>query len=379
MTYITSYDYGATVPNFTKLDNKTSKDVETFITENNATFQYTPPDMHQTNTAKHAIRTWKNHFIAICVSAPSTYRLSYWCTDLEQTDITLNMLCPCTTNPGLWRHIWRSITFCFVVNDFVVKTVGLKHAKHLQTELEKHYECSMDWKGGLFCGVRLSMPDYARDALLKFGHQTPPRLQHSPYKAAPITYGSTMQEHQTNDTPPLSPEKKSRFLTKKDNLDFQKGAVLILSSIIKHAMASALETEIESLFYGCKEAIPLRVTLEEMGHPQPGPTPVTTDNLTAVWTHPQNHDSQSIKKHGCAFPMAEMQMGANTLQVPVGKRHQKQSQLPQQTPLHKASPIGQSQICPGPAPHLTQQLSSHRNDTCTIAQGDPHYYFSFIV
>eukprot|EP00804_Cyclotella_cryptica_P009271 CCRYP_016766-RB/>CCRYP_016766-RB protein AED:0.19 eAED:0.19 QI:0/-1/0/1/-1/1/1/0/71 len=47
-------------------------------------------------------------------------------------------------------------------------------------------------------------------------------------------------------------------------------------------MASALETESALRFYGCKEAIPLQVTLEEMGHPQPGPTPVTTDDSTAV-------------------------------------------------------------------------------------------------
>jgi hypothetical protein len=46
-------------------------------------------------------------------------------------------------------------------------------------------------------------------------------------------------------------------------------------------MASASETELAALFYGCKEAIPLRNTLEEMGHPQP-PTPVTTDNSTAI-------------------------------------------------------------------------------------------------
>ena len=72
------------------------------------------------------------------------------------------------------------------------------------------------------------------------------------------------------------------YLTKKDNPDFHNGPVLILSAIIKHVMAPASETEIASLFYGYKEAIPLRVTLEEMGHPQPGPTPVTTDNSTAV-------------------------------------------------------------------------------------------------
>ena len=72
------------------------------------------------------------------------------------------------------------------------------------------------------------------------------------------------------------------FLTKKDDPDFHNGNILILSAIIKHVMASASETALASLFYGCKEAIPLRLTLEEMGHPQPGPTPVTTDNSTAI-------------------------------------------------------------------------------------------------
>jgi len=44
---------------------------------------------------------WKNHFVAIRAGVPSTYRLSNWCKDLEQTDITLNMLRTRTTNPKL--------------------------------------------------------------------------------------------------------------------------------------------------------------------------------------------------------------------------------------------------------------------------------------
>jgi hypothetical protein len=71
------------------------------------------------------------------------------------------------------------------------------------------------------------------------------------------------------------------YLSKKDQPDFNNGAIMVLSTIIKHVMASASEAEMAALFYGCKQAIPLRVTLEEMGHPQPGPTPVTTDNSTA--------------------------------------------------------------------------------------------------
>ena len=45
-------------------------------------------------------------------------------------------------------------------------------------------------------------------------------------------------------------------------------------------MSSASEAETAALFYNCKTAAPLRVTLAEMGHSQPK-TPVTTDNSTA--------------------------------------------------------------------------------------------------
>ncbi len=72
------------------------------------------------------------------------------------------------------------------------------------------------------------------------------------------------------------------YLTKNDEPDFHNGADVVLLTIIKHIMASASEFEIMPLFYGCKVAIPLSTVLEEMGHPQPGPTPITMDNSTAV-------------------------------------------------------------------------------------------------
>jgi hypothetical protein len=70
------------------------------------------------------------------------------------------------------------------------------------------------------------------------------------------------------------------FLGKLNDESFDNGAILTLSKIIKHVMSSASEAETAALFYNCKAAAPLRVTLKEMGHPQPK-TPVTTDNSTA--------------------------------------------------------------------------------------------------
>ena len=42
-------------------------------------------------------------------------------------------------------------------------------------------------------------------------------------------------------------------------------------------MASVAEAELGALFLNFQEAVPIRITLEEMGHYQP-PTPVQVDN-----------------------------------------------------------------------------------------------------
>jgi hypothetical protein len=82
------------------------------------------------------------------------------------------------------------------------------------------------------------------------------------------------------------PDSKSRaaghfYLSKYKDEIFNNGAVMTLSKIIKHVLSSASEAESAAIFLNCKAALPLRISLEEMGHPQPK-TPVTTDNTTAV-------------------------------------------------------------------------------------------------
>jgi hypothetical protein len=67
------------------------------------------------------------------------------------------------------------------------------------------------------------------------------------------------------------------YLTNRNDEDFNNGAILTLSAIKKHVMSSALEAELVALYYRCKQPVPIHITLKEMGHPQPTPTPVTTD------------------------------------------------------------------------------------------------------
>jgi hypothetical protein len=59
------------------------------------------------------------------------------------------------------------------------------------------------------------------------------------------------------------------------------GAFFTLCSILQFVVASMAEAELGALFLNCKQATIFRLTLEEMGHPQP-PTLVHCDNSTAV-------------------------------------------------------------------------------------------------
>ena len=55
----------------------------------------------------------------------------------------------------------------------------------------------------------------------------------------------------------------------------------VVAKILKMITSSAMETEVAATFYNCKEALPFRVTLEELDHHQP-PTPVEVDNEAAI-------------------------------------------------------------------------------------------------
>ena len=55
------------------------------------------------------------------------------------------------------------------------------------------------------------------------------------------------------------------------------GAISVPCKVLKAVLASVAETELAGLFINGQEAVPERITLEELGHPQ-GPTPMVTDN-----------------------------------------------------------------------------------------------------
>lgn len=143
-----------------KLDNETLKDDELFITDNNARLQYRPSSMHRTNPAVRVIRILKNHILSIQAVTPKTHQLSNWCKDLEQTDITLNMMGPCTQTPNLLEHEAMEGMFSFDAKTMApIGTQCMIHVKpgcwqrgyhamkawHFAPALN-HYQSFMQWK-----------------------------------------------------------------------------------------------------------------------------------------------------------------------------------------------------------------------------------------
>ena len=84
---------------------------------------------------------------------------------------------------------------------------------------------------------------------------------------------------QGEELPPL-PSTPGRGQPSSATLPRANGPIHIESSVLGLVVTSAAEAELGGLFVNGKEAVVLRQTLTEMGHPQP-PTPMITDNITA--------------------------------------------------------------------------------------------------
>lgn len=120
-----------------------------------------------------------------------------------------------TTTPGLWRHRWRPIQFCLIVDDFGVEYVGREHADHLTSVLKKYHTITEDWEGTKLAGIdlkwdyvkrtcRLTMEHYIEELLAKYNHPKPRKPQLTPFKCRPNQYGAKTQMAPTEvSSPPL--------------------------------------------------------------------------------------------------------------------------------------------------------------------------------
>jgi len=96
----------------------------------NATFQLVPPDMHRRNRAEPAIRTFKDHFLAILAGVDAAFPPYLWDLLLPQAELTLNLLRQATLNPRITA--WEFFQGPFDFNMTPLGPVGCRvliHAK----------------------------------------------------------------------------------------------------------------------------------------------------------------------------------------------------------------------------------------------------------
>ena len=113
------------------LDNEASAAYKRTITDTwKCKFQLVPPDMHRRNRAERAIRTFKDHFIAILAGVDDNFPLYLWDLLLPQAELTLNLLRQSTSNPRILA--WEFFQGPFDFNKTPLGPVGCRvliHAK----------------------------------------------------------------------------------------------------------------------------------------------------------------------------------------------------------------------------------------------------------
>ena len=100
------------------------------------------------------------------------------------------------------------------------------------------------------------------------------------YKASKMVLVVHSDAGYLNETKARSRAGGHFFLSDNADAPANNGAVLNIAHIIKHVMSSATEAELAALYIMAREAVYIRIILEEMGHKQP-PTPLQTDNKAA--------------------------------------------------------------------------------------------------
>ena len=104
------------------------------------------------------------------------------------------------------------------------------------------------------------------------------------------------------------------FLSHDKEVPRNNGAILNIAHIIKHVMSLATEAELAALYIMAREAVYIRIILEEMGHKQP-PTPIQTDNAMADAVINGKVQPKRTKGHGHALSLATRQRMPATIQI----------------------------------------------------------------
>ncbi len=176
-------------------------------------------------------------YFEICQGCYGLPQAGILANDLLRSRLVVEGYYKAASTPGLWRHKWRPIQFCLIVDDFGVEYVGIEHFNHLLDLLKKYHGVQFNMTGDKFAGIhikwdypgrrcRISMDGYIENLLIKFKHPRPTKPCLSPYKCAPIAYGAKIQLAPAADASQLlHDDRKQRIQEIVDSLLYYARAV----------------------------------------------------------------------------------------------------------------------------------------------------------
>jgi hypothetical protein len=115
------------------------------------------------------------------------------------------------------------------------------------------------------------------------------------------------------------------------------GAIIVISTFLKHLMSSAAEEEIGAVFLNSKEGTVLRTTPEEVGHHQPL-TPLQTNTTTSTgYSNGTTTKTHTGHGYGYALLLGQRQGQKRTISCLLGPTIPKIGGLFYETPFASAS------------------------------------------
>ena len=122
----------------------------------NVQYQLVPSNMHQHDSDKRSIRTFKAHFVSILAGFSINFPSCLWDILLPKAELTIKLLRQTSNNPNLSDWAYVNGTFNYVATPFVPlgcrvmihKKIGVRHSQYCQgkegwsvgASLE-HYRC----------------------------------------------------------------------------------------------------------------------------------------------------------------------------------------------------------------------------------------------
>jgi len=110
-------------PKLQQLGNEVSHALQDLMVAEDLDFQLVPPHVNYHNAAKHAICTFKNHFIAGLCSMDKHFPIHLWDCLLPQAKLTLNLLCSSHLSP--WLSSWAQMHGPFDINHTSIAPHGI--------------------------------------------------------------------------------------------------------------------------------------------------------------------------------------------------------------------------------------------------------------